>query len=248
MATAAILERLTWRPATLESVRHETSTARALTFIVPGWSGHTAGQHVDLRLTAPDGYMAMRPYSIGSAPSAEAIKLTVELHPGGEVSSFLTQVASPGMKVEVRGPLGGWFAWSPALSEPVQLVAGGSGVVPLVSMLRAHRAVRHPSPMRLLYSLRTPDSTLYARELSAWRPQPQQVNILYSRRAPAGNGRPPGRLNAADLRRYAIPADQQPLCYVCGPTPFVETAIGLLLDHGHEPSQIRAERFGVERT
>jgi ferredoxin-NADP reductase len=230
-----------WRPTTIEDIVADTATARTLRFAAPGWDGHVPGQHVDLRVTAPDGYTAVRPYSIGSAPALDTFDLTIEETPGGEVSPFLTQSARPGASVEIRGPLGRWFVWRPEQEEPVQLIAGGSGVVPLMSMLRTHRNVSHPSPMRLLYSVRSPSSTLYAGELG------DDVTVLYTREAPTGSLREPHRLQEADVTAAAIPAVQRPQCFVCGPTPFVETAIELLVRLGHDPTLIRAERFGAGR-
>lgn len=265
MERTAILERLTWQPALVEAIHAETLTARTLSLSVPGWTGHRPGQHVDLRVTAPDGYTAQRPYSIGSEPAAGTLALTVEAIPGGEVSPFLAHAVKPGVTVEIRGPLGGWFVWSMDQDEPVQLIGGGSGVVPLMSMLRTHRAIAHPSPMRLLYSVRAPQALLYAGDLnvapvepsitrSAQAPQrdgrrrADDVVIVYSRQAPPGHGRLPRRLSSSDIALYGLPADQSPTCYVCGPTPFVEAVNALLLNAGHQPEQIRAERFGAGRT
>lgn len=255
MARAAVLERLTWSPATLERVHAETSSARTLTFDVAGWSGHQPGQHVDVRLTAADGYTAQRAYSIGSAPAAATFDLTVEETPGGEVSPFLVEMAKPGVIVEVRGPLGGWFLWTPDRIEPVQLVGGGSGVVPLMSMFRTHRISKHPSPMRLLYSVRSPADILFANELHAFHPldhvglksTADSVSVLYSRATPTGEQRPARRLSEVDVQAHTLPSASHPVCYVCGPTPFVEAAVALLLAAGHPPSMIRTERFGSGR-
>ena len=212
---------------------------------VPGWTGHTPGQHVDVRVTAPDGYSAVRPYSIGSVPSDDGVALTVELTERGEVSPFLADVAQPGVDLEVRGPLGRWFVWSPTSEEPVQLVGGGSGVVPLMSMLRTHRAVASTTPMRLLCSVRSPAALLYAAELAELR---DSVTVVYSRQAPAGHARAPARLDVADVLDHVIPPAQRPQCYVCGPTPFVEAAVELLVQQGHPTDRIRAERFGSGRS
>lgn len=245
MARAAVLARLTWRPATLARVRRETDMANTLTWEVAGWTGHVPGQHVDLRLTAPDGYTAVRPYSIASLPAERTLDLTVATTSGGEVSPYLVQMAQPGVVVEVRGPLGEWFVWRPGQMEPVQLIAGGTGLVPLMSMLRTHRAHRCSSEMRLLYSTRAPDSLLYAEELAPQRPD--EVTVVYTRTGRSPDTRTAHRLDAMDVATHAIPAAQQPLCYVCGPTDFVEAAIGLLLQAGHDPRRIRAERFGAGR-
>lgn len=246
MARAAVLARLSWQPATVEAVRIETATARTLVLAVPGWTGHVPGQHVDIRLTAPDGYHASRAYSIASAPSVGALEVTIEATPGGEVSPFLAEMAKPGIRLEVRGPLGRWFVWSPPGSEPVQLVGGGSGVVPLMSMLRTRRAAAPARPMRLLCSVRSPAALLYAAELATG--SPAEVTVLYTREAPRGHVRPPGRLRADDLVRHTLAPAENPQYYVCGPTPFVEATIELLLGQGHPVERIRAERFGSGRS
>ena len=212
---------------------------------VPGWTGHVPGQHVDVRVTAPDGYSAIRAYSIASVPTDGAVTLTVERTDRGEVSPFLVEIARPGVDLEVRGPLGRWFVWSPTSTEPVQLIGGGSGVVPLMSMLRTHRSVASGTPMRLLCSVRSPDALLYASELAELR---DSVAVVYTRQAPAGDRRAPARLGSADLMDHVIPPAERPQCYVCGPTPFVETVVELLLEHGHPTDRIRAERFGSGRS
>jgi ferredoxin-NADP reductase len=245
MARTAVLARLTWRPATLVRVRTETDTAHTLTLELAGWTGHVPGQHVDLRLTAPDGYTAVRPYSIASLPAEGTLDLTVATTSGGEVSPYLVQTARPGVVVELRGPLGEWFVWRPEQVEPVQLIAGGTGLVPLMSMLRTHRAHGSRSEMRLLYSTRAPDSLLYAEELTPRRTN--EVTVVYTRTGEPSDPRPAHRIDALDVATHAIAAAQQPLCYVCGPTDFVEAVIGLLLQAGHDPRRIRAERFGAGR-
>jgi ferredoxin-NADP reductase len=235
---------VTWRIATVSAFRDETATGRTLVLDVPGWPGHNAGQHVDVRLTAPDGYTAARSYSIASAPDGDGVEITVERLDDGEVSPYLTQVADVGDQVEVRGPVGGWFVWRPAQAEPVQLVAGGSGVVPLMAMVRAHAAAGAESNLRLLYSVRTPDAVLYADELRDRNRRGLDVTFVYTRVAPENATRPPGRLDAALLAEVAVPPDRTPTCYVCGPTGFVEAAADLLVRSGHDPARVRAERFG----
>ena len=240
--------RLAWRVATVTALREETATARTLVLKVPGWPGHDAGQHVDVRLTAPDGYTAVRSYSIASsglAADAELIELTVDRVPDGEVSPYLTQIISVGDPLELRGPLGGWFVWRPAQQEPVQLVAGGSGLVPLMAMLRARADAGSQAPFRLLYSVRRPESILYAGEVDRLGDgNGLAVTYAFTRVAPPGSARPPGRLDAALVAESAWPVDTVPTCYVCGPTPFVEAAADLLIDAGHDPARIRTERFG----
>ncbi|MCK2214104.1 ferredoxin reductase [Actinomadura sp. ATCC 31491] len=235
--------RLIWRTARLREARVETGTARTLVFEVPGWPGHAAGQHVDVRLTADDGYTAQRSYSLAAPADGELLELTVETVPDGEVSPYLTEVMRPGDEVEIRGPVGGWFVWRPASKAPVLLVAGGSGIVPLMAMIRERRRAASRVPFRLVYSLRAPESRYYAEELR--RPEPGlDVTYLYTRATPDGVSRPAGRILLADLAEGGWPAGFEPDCYVCGPTGFVEAAADLLLALGHAPERIRTERFG----
>ncbi|MGP3959893.1 ferredoxin reductase [Nonomuraea sp. 3N208] len=235
--------RLTWQAARLREVRDETATARTLVFDVPGWPGHLAGQHVDVRLTADDGYTAQRSYSLAAPADGDRIELTVEAVPDGEVSPYLTEVVEPGDQIEIRGPVGGWFVWQPASKAPVVLVGGGSGIVPLMAMIRARRQAGSSVPFRLLYSLRDQDRRYYAPELR--QPEPGlDVAYLYTRATPPGAARPAGRITLADLAEGGWPADFEPDCYVCGPTGFVEAAADLLLTLGHPPERIRTERFG----
>lgn len=242
MARAALLGRLSWRVATVVAVRDESPTARTLVVDVPGWPGHDAGQHVDIRLTAPDGYAAVRSYSLASVADGERVELTVEQVPGGEVSPYLAQIIAVGDPIELRGPIGGWFVWRPDQDEPVQLVAGGSGVVPLMAMVRAHAAHGSRAPLRLLYSAREPASVLYRDELG--RQDHVEVTYVYTRRAPPGWMRPPGRVDASLLAESTWPAGTSPTCYVCGPTGFVEAAADLLISGGHDAARVRTERFG----
>jgi ferredoxin-NADP reductase len=240
MARTAVSRRLTWRVARLAETREETATARTLVFDVPGWPGHLAGQHVDVRLTAEDGYTAQRSYSLAAPADGDKVELTVQDVPDGEVSPYLTGVLSLGDPVEIRGPVGGWFVWRPADPAPVLLVAGGSGIVPLMAMVRAHRQARSRTPIRLVYSVRTPADRYYAEEL---RPG-LDVTHLYTREAPAGEARKPGRLTIVDLNAHGWPADFAPDCFVCGPTGFVEKAAGILVNLGHAANKIKTERFG----
>jgi len=245
MAGAAVLGRLTWRVSTVASVRDETATARTITLKVPGWPGHRAGQHVDVRLTAADGYSAQRSYSIASAPGGDEIELTVQRLSDGEVSPYLTQVLAAGDLVELRGPIGGWFVWEPA-PAPVLLVAGGSGVVPLMAMIRARAAAGTHSPFRLVYSVRGPDDALYAAELAERQRGDDgfQIAYVYTRTAPAGWPDPPGRIGAGALTAAGWTPDRNPAVFVCGPTGFVEAAANLLVNAGHDARTIKTERFG----
>jgi ferredoxin-NADP reductase len=246
MARAAVLGRVTWRVAVVEALREETSTARTLAIRVPGWPGHQAGQHVDVRLTAPDGYTAVRSYSIASAPAGDLVELTVELVEDGEVSPYLTQEVVVGDRFEVRGPVGGWFVWRREQSEPVQLIAGGSGIVPLMSILRVRGDAGSRAPARLLYSVRSPKAAYYAEELRRRERSDAElaVTLAYTRSTPPTWPRPPGRIDADLIAEATWPADGHPTCYVCGPTGFVERVAGLLVDAGHDPATIRTERFG----
>jgi ferredoxin-NADP reductase len=246
VARAAILRRLTWQAATVAAARTETATARTLVLDVPGWSGHLAGQHVDVRLTAPDGYSTQRSYSIASAPGPDRLELTVQRVADGEVSSYLVDVAEPGDQVEIRGPVGGYFVWRMDDAAPVLLVAGGSGVVPLISMVRARAAAGSRVPFRLVYSSRGPDQVIYADELRRRVRDDRglDVSYAYTRIVPPDWRRPPGRLDAALLAAAGWPADFQPAVFVCGPTGFVEAAADLLVDQGHPAERIKTERFG----
>ena len=247
MAGAAVLgrlgERLRWRVSTLVEERDETGSARTLVFDVPGWPGHAAGQHVDVRLTAEDGYSTQRSYSIASAADGERLELTVQRVADGEVSPYLLDDLVVGDQIELRGPVGGWFVWRPEQSEPVLLVAGGSGVVPLAAMIRARRAVGSRAPFRLVYSVRTPEDRMYLPELRRGDPGVDTA-FLYTRSAPEGWPRRPARLDVADLTRAGWPPDFAPTVNVCGPTGFVEHVADLLVDLGHDADRIRTERFG----
>jgi ferredoxin-NADP reductase len=257
MARAAVLgglnrRRLTWLVADVVSLVAETATARTLVLDVPGWLGHVAGQHVDIRLTAPDGYSVQRSYSIATAPAGIRIELTVQRIAGGEVSSYLVDEARVGDQIELRGPVGGYFVWLPEWTDRVLLLGGGSGVVPLMAMLRSRDAAGAFTPTRLIYSARTADDLLYAGELRERAANDPQLKVTYAftREAPAAGQAPPGwsgRVSRVDdqlLARAGWEPDLEPFCYVCGPTAFVEVMAGLLVDAGHSPSRVRTERFG----
>jgi ferredoxin-NADP reductase len=233
-----------WREAHLAEVRDETATARTLVLDVPDWPGHLAGQHVDLRLRAEDGYTAQRSYSLASA--GDSVELTVQRIPDGEVSPYLTDIFKVGDPIELRGPVGGWFVWQPTDTPPVMLVAGGSGLVPLMAMIRARRSASSRVPFRLLYSTRTPNDAIYSQELVRRARDDQGLDVvhLYTRQAPQEDKRGTGRLTGLDLNTYGWPSDLDPSVFVCGPTGFVEAAADLLLDAGHDPKRIKTERFG----
>ncbi|MFI6387483.1 ferredoxin reductase [Nonomuraea sp. NPDC050540] len=217
-----------WRPARLVEARDETSSARTLIFDVPGWPGHLAGQHVDVRLTAEDGYTARRSYSLATT---QGVELTVQRLEDGEVSLYLTQIMEPDDRLEIRGPVGGWFVWRPEDPAPVLLVAGGAGIVPLMAMIRTRRTAGVATPFHLIYSLRSPEQLYYAGELR--EPDPGvEVSLVYTRVRDS-------RLTAADL------PGPGPDCFVCGPTGFVEAAADLLVGLGHDPARIKTERFGA---
>jgi ferredoxin-NADP reductase len=228
------------------AVRAETASARSLDIDVPDWPGNVAGQHLDLRLTAPDGYTATRSYSIASSGPGTRIQLAVDRLPDGEVSPYLVDDVMVGDELELRGPLGGWFIWKTEDSEPVQLIAGGSGVVPLMAMVRAHRAAKSTAPFRLLYSVRTPRDVFFADELADLEKEALNLEItyVYTREAPAGWPTPAGRITRRVLASTTIPVDDHPMVFVCGPTGFVESVADSLVDLGHEPARVKTERFG----
>lgn len=236
-----------WRVGTVVALQDETATARTITLKVPDWPGHIAGQHVDVRLTASDGYSAVRSYSIASAPNAEKrVELTVERLPNGEVSPYLTQELAVGDRLELRGPIGGWFVWRTQQTEPIQLIAGGSGIVPLMAMIRSRASTGSTAPFRLLYSVREPQAVFYREELQALSDHDRSMNLTYAytRVAPKDWPRPAARIDAALIANTAWPSKLAPTCYVCGPTPFVESAVGFLSASGNSADKIRTERFG----
>lgn len=241
------MERLTWRQATVVGLRDETATARTLRLEVDEWKGHRPGQHVDVRLTAADGYTAVRPYSIATATDGSGLEITVGLVETGEVSSYLVSGTEVGTSLEVRGPLGGWFVWDPDDSAPVQLIGGGVGVVPLMAMLREHDRVAERQPMRLLYSTRAPETLLYSTEIAQRirdSDPASAVTVIYTRDPPDSAARPASRLTASDIAAFGLPPWPRTRCYVCGSTGFVAAAIHSLIAAGFAPDDIRAERFG----
>jgi ferredoxin-NADP reductase len=249
MAGAALFgRRVIWRVGTVVALHDETATARTITFEVRDWPGHIAGQHVDVRLTASDGYSAVRSYSIASAPNSdERVELTVERLPNGEVSPYLTQEIAVGDRLELRGPIGGWFVWRTEQIEPIQLIAGGSGIVPLMAMVRSRASAASTAPFRILYSVREPFGVFYRDELQALSDRDDSVTVTYAytRTTPKDWPRPPGRIDATLIANTTWPSNRMPTCYVCGPTSFVENTTDLLIAAGHGRENIRTERFGA---
>lgn len=243
MARAAVRRRLTWQRAEVSATRRESARAWRLALAPPDWPGHVPGQHLDVRLTAEDGYTAQRSYSIASAPRAGHVELVVERLDDGEVSPYLTDVLVPGDLIELRGPIGGYFVW-PGDDGVVQLVAGGSGVVPFLSMLAARRRRGAGGEVRLLYSARTLEDVIGREELTE-AGDGAQVVLTLTRGAPAGWAGPTGRVDRAMLAAHALPAAARPPVLVCGPTGFVEAVARELLALGHEPARVKTERFGA---
>jgi ferredoxin-NADP reductase len=241
---AALLGRLTWQLADVLDVVVENTRVKTLALDVPEWPGHQAGQHVDVRLTAEDGYRAERSYSIASAPSGTRVELTVECLEDGEVSPYLTDELRPGDKLELRGPVGGYFVWEPAVGGPALLVGGGSGVVPLMAMIRERAAAGSDVDMRLLYSSRSRDDVIYEDELERLAGGGLTVAYTFTRSQPAGWTGYARRVDAEMLGEVGHASGERPHVYVCGPTPFVEAVATALVELGHEPQRIKTERFG----
>jgi ferredoxin-NADP reductase len=234
-----------WAPARVASVEPATATARVLRLHVPGWAGNLPGQHLDLRLTAEDGYQAVRSYSIASFGPGEIVELAVDEVPDGEVSPYLVRDVRPGDEVEVKGPLGGYFVWHDDDPSPVQLIAGGSGIVPLLAMARARAAApASTAPFRLLYSVRTPADALYRTEIERLGTDGIDLAWVYTRSAPSGWSGRVGRISPEDLRARTLPPQDEPAVFVCGPTGFVEAVASALVQLGHDPARVRTERFG----
>jgi ferredoxin-NADP reductase len=243
VAGAAVLGRLTWRVGTVEEIVDETPQVRTIVLDVPDWPGHRAGQHVDVRLTAEDGYRAEREYSIASAPG-EPVAITVERLEDGEVSPYLTQELRPGDGLELRGPIGGHFVWDAENGGPLMLVAGGSGVVPLRAMVRHRRRSGSDAPVRLLYSSRTLDDVIYREELEQLSDGIEVVHTLTREQPPDWKGHA-RRIDASLLAEVAWPVDTEARAFVCGPTSFVEVAASGLVELGYPPARVKTERFGA---
>jgi ferredoxin-NADP reductase len=246
MARTALLGRLGWRLGEVVELAGETPRVTSLTLAVPDWTGHRPGQHVDVRLTAEDGYQAARSYSIASAPEAGRLTITVERLDDGEVSPYLVDELMVGDRIELRGPIGGYFVWETELGGPLLLVAGGSGVVPLMSMLRQRAAEGSDVPARLLYSSRSPVDVIYRAELEALAADDPALEVIhtYTRVQPPGWSGYRRRIDAAMLLEAGWSTEDAPHIYVCGPTSLVEGAASALVEIGHPPERIRTERFG----
>jgi len=243
---AAPVRRLEWQLAEVREIIVETFRVKSLLLHVPGWRGHLPGQHVDIRLTAEDGYQAQRSYSIASPPEDELLALTVEKVNNGEVSPYLVEDLRAGDQFELRGPIGGYFVWTVAMRGPLWLVAGGSGIAPLMAMLR-HRCRRKVRTRALLlYSSRSLEDVIYREELDAMArcdPELRVVNTL-TRKQPEGWTGRRRRIDKELLAEVCFPPDQNPKIFVCGPTSLVEAVSRLLVELGHDPLTIKTERFG----
>ena len=247
MEGRALLERLSWQFGEVVAIQGETAQARSITLAVPAWKGHQPGQHVDIRLTAEDGYQAERSYSIASPPQeSQHLTLTIERIDDGEVSPYLVDELHIGDKLELRGPIGGYFVWEARMGGPLLLIAGGSGIVPLMAMIRHRAAVASTIPTRLLYSSRTFENIIYRDELERLIKSSNQLAVTHTltRAQPSEWTGYRRRIDIEMLREVAWPPDQHPQIFICGPTPFVETAAASLVTLEYEPEHIKTERFG----
>jgi ferredoxin-NADP reductase len=246
MERTALPRRLEWQLGQVVAIVDETPRTKSLLLDVPNWPGHTAGQHVDVRLTAEDGYQAQRSYSLASPPEERHVVLTVERLDDGEVSPYLTDVLQKGDQLELRGPIGGYFTWHLADGGPLLLIGGGSGIVPLMAMLR-HRAAQHSAvPTRLLYSSRAFEEIIYRQELAQLAAADPTLMVTYTltRRQPPDWVGYRRRIDRAMLGEVAWPPSEQPLAFVCGPTALVESVASALVELGHDPLRVKTERFG----
>ena len=239
--------KLMWQIGEISDIVQETPRVATLTIDLPRWSGHLAGQHVDVRLTADDGYQAQRSYSIASPPEDARLAITVERLDDGEVSPYLVGELKPRDKLELRGPIGGFFVWRAGDPRPLLLIAGGSGVVPLMAMIRHRAAVGDHTPVRLLYSSRSFEDIIYRSELDGLAAADKNLVVAHTltRSQPSGWTGFARRLDRAMIDEVAWPAGERPQVFICGPTSFVEAAAGLLIDHGYESGWIKTERFGA---
>jgi ferredoxin-NADP reductase len=244
MARTAVLGRLSWHVADVVDVVAETPRVKTIAFDVSGWPGHRAGQHVDVRLTAEDGYQAQRSYSIASAPEGTRVELTIVRIDDGEVSPYLTDELQSGDQIELRGPVGGYFVWEPSQGGPLLLVAGGSGVVPLMAMIRFRAATGSDAETRLLFSSRSWDDVIYRDELERLNGDGLEVVHALTDSQPPGWTGYARRVDAEMLAEVGPGPADRPRVYVCGPTPFVEAVAEALVQLGHEPQRVKTERFG----
>ena len=238
---------LDWQIASVKSIKPETATVKSFTLTLPKWMRHRAGQHYDIRLTAEDGYQTQRSYSIASEPEREReVDITVERINDGEVSTYLHDVLVPGDRIEVRGPIGGYFVWQADMTEPLLLIAGGSCVVPLMSMIRHRAAAGGKNPTALLYSSRTFDDIIYYKELEKFRATDSSLAIFHTltRSQPADWKGYARRIDQEMLKEVATPLGKSVQVYICGPTLLVEAAANALVKVGIKANQIRTERFG----
>jgi ferredoxin-NADP reductase len=236
---------LNWQLGRVLDTIEETRRAKSLVLDLPNWPGHRAGQHVDVRLTAADGYQAQRGYSIASAPEDDSVMLTIDRLERGEVSPYLTDVLRPGDELELRGPIGGYFVWEPSMSGPLLLISGGSGIVPLRAMLRHWAAARPPVEVRLLHSARSLEDVIYRDELMRLAAYDEvDVRIALTRSWPENWRGHRGRVDPDFLESAAWGPRDHPRIYVCGPTAFVEAATAALVETGQRPNMIKTERFG----
>ena len=252
--TAPASARIAWRLATVVEVIPETPRTRTVVLDVPGWPGHRAGQHVDVRLTAEDGYQTERSYSIASSPEVKRVSLTVERLEEGEVSPYLTDELRAGDQLEIRGPIGGYFVWDISSGGPLLLIGGGSGIVPLMAMLRHRENVlgsrsaiaRHQVPARLLYSSRTWDDVIYRDELARLAAKDPTLEVVHTltREQPTDWRGFRRRIDRMMLSEVAWPATEKPRIFICGPTPLVESVAATLVELGHQPGLVKTERFG----
>ena len=238
--------RLDWQIGEIIEARPETPRTKSLFLEVPGWRGHRSGQHVDVRLTAPDGYQAQRSYSIASAPENVRVELVVERLDDGEVSPYLTDELRAGDGLELRGPIGGWFAWDAKEGGPLLLVAGGSGIAPLMAMVRHRKASGSDALVRLLFSSRSYEEIIYREELESLSADDETLEVVHTltRSRPEGWKGYDRRIDEEMLREVSYPTEKWPLTFACGPTPLVETVATALVGLGHDPARVKTERFG----
>jgi ferredoxin-NADP reductase len=238
--------KLAWRIGEVVETSPETPRTKSLFLEIPDWDGHRAGQHVDVRLTAEDGYQAQRSYSIASAPENGRVELLIERLDDGEVSPYLTEELRAGDGLELRGPIGGWFAWDAREGGLLLLVAGGSGIAPLMAIIRHRQAAGNEVPVRLLFSSRSYEEVIFREELESLAAGDETLEITHTltRSAPPGWQGYDRRIDEEMLGEVAFSPDERPLAFVCGPTPLVEAVATTLVGLGHEPARVKTERFG----